>query len=108
MTVKNPMTVKRVGVLSVGKVLGCLYVVLGVIVGGLFSLLSSTNAAVGGRDQGVAALLFGGNSIIIVPVIYGVIGFIGGIIGAALYNVVATTVGGIEIELGQEPGEYPQ
>jgi hypothetical protein len=28
-------------------------------------------------------------------------GFIGGVISAALYNLVADTVGGIEIELGQ-------
>jgi len=37
--------------------------------------------------------------IVFVPIIYGVIGFIIGVIGALLYNLVAKWVGGIEIEL---------
>jgi len=33
------------------------------------------------------------------PVIYGVMGFIFGVIGAALYNLVANWIGGIEVEV---------
>ena len=36
---------------------------------------------------------------ILMPVIYGVMGFIGGIIGAAVYNLVASWIGGIELEV---------
>ena len=100
------MIVKTVGVLSVGKVFGCLYALLGLIIGGLFSLLSLAGFAAGGGDAGPAALLFGVGGIIIFPVFYGVVGFIAGIITAALYNVVASIVGGIEIELNR-PDDYP-
>jgi hypothetical protein len=48
----------------------------------------------------------GGSSIVVglvmmiaIPVFYGVIGFIGGLIGALVYNVAAGVVGGLELEL---------
>ena len=36
---------------------------------------------------------------ILMPVIYGVMGFILGVIGAAVYNLVARWIGGIELEV---------
>jgi hypothetical protein len=74
------MIVKSVGVLSIGKVLGCLYALMGLIVGGLFSLFSLAGAAAAVRNAGLAglgALLFGVGAIVILPVFYGVVGFIG-------------------------------
>ncbi|MEX0714561.1 MAG: hypothetical protein WD278_19650 [Pirellulales bacterium] len=93
------MVVKSIGVLSAGKVLGCLYVLLGLIIGAMFSLLSLAGVAAGGQDAGAAAFLFGIGAIVIIPLFYGTVGFIGGIIMAALYNVVASLAGGIELEL---------
>ena len=37
-----------------------------------------------------------------VPVIYGVGGFVGGIISAAIYNLISGWVGGVKLELSQE------
>lgn len=93
------MVVKSIGVLSAGKVLGCLYVLLGLIIGAMFSLLSLAGVAAGGEDAGAAAFLFGIGAIVIIPIFYGAIGFVGGIIMAALYNLVASIAGGIEVEL---------
>jgi hypothetical protein len=36
---------------------------------------------------------------VMIPVLYGVMGFIGGIIGALIYNLVAKWIGGIEVEV---------
>ena len=36
---------------------------------------------------------------ILMPVIHGVMGFIGSVIGAAVYNLVARWIGGIELEV---------
>lgn len=91
--------VKRVGVLSCGKIMGCIYAVLGLIGGGFVSMFSLVGGLAGGSDVGAAAMLFGVGSIIFFPILYGVIGFIGGIISSALYNLLASSIGGIEIEL---------
>jgi hypothetical protein len=97
------MILKSVGVVSVGKVLGCLYALLGLIVGALFSLLALAGLAIGrqqqNQPQGLEAMVMGVGAIIILPIFYGLVGFIGGIISAALYNLVASVVGGIELDI---------
>jgi hypothetical protein len=53
--------------------------------------------------------LFSGAAIVVLPVLYGALGFIGGVISAALYNVIASVAGGIELELDQtgQPPAFP-
>lgn len=95
------MILKSVGVLSVGKVLGCLYALIGLIVGAFISFFALIGAAAsaGANRGGAAALVYGIGAILVVPILYGIGGFIGGIIMALLYNVVASVVGGVEVEL---------
>ena len=99
------MTLKSVGVLSVGKVMACLYALLGLIVGGFVSLFSLAGLATGGPNGAGANLFFGAAAIVLLPAMYGVMGFVGGIIMAALYNFVASLVGGIELELKSSRGD---
>ena len=79
------MIIKSIGAISTGKVLGCIYAVMGLFIGGIFSLIALTGAAVGGGPNapppGVMVLL-GGGAVIMLPIFYGVIGFFGGIITA--------------------------
>jgi len=92
--------VKRVGIFSVGKVMGALYALIGLIAGAFISLFSLLGAAVGGGStEGIAGAIFGIGAIMIVPLLYGVFGLIGGIIMAALYNLIASMIGGVEIEI---------
>ncbi len=94
--------ISRIGVLSLAKMLAVLYAFLGLFLGGVLSLFSLMGAALGGasRDSGgVVAMLFGVGAVIILPIVYGCLGFIGGLIMAALYNLVAKVMGGLEIEL---------
>jgi hypothetical protein len=94
----DAMMLKRVGVLSVGKMLGCLYALLGLLVGGIMSLLALGGAAWEGLDRAGPALLVNIGAIVFLPIVYGALGFVGGIIMAAFYNAVASLVGGIEME----------
>jgi hypothetical protein len=55
----------------------------------------------GGGDPAIA-LFFGVGAIVVLPILYGVAGFVGGILGAAIYNVIASIVGGIEFEIVQQ------
>jgi hypothetical protein len=45
--------------------------------------------------------MFGVGAIVFLPVIYGVMGFITGALGAAIYNLFSGMIGGVELELEQ-------
>jgi hypothetical protein len=97
------MVITRVGPLSCAKISGLLYVILGLVFGAIFSLVAMAGgfaaaASDGDAGAGAFAALFGVGAIVLFPIFYGVCGFIGGLIMAALYNLVAGMMGGIEIE----------
>lgn len=85
--------VKKIGVLSLAKILGFLYAILGLILGALFAVLSLFGFS---EETG---LFFGAASIVIFPILYGIMGFIGGAISAFFYNLVAKWIGGLEVEI---------
>ncbi len=97
------MVLKRVGILSVAKVLGVLYAVIGVVIGFVFSIVSLLGAFAGSMGHGgpepLLGALFGVGAIVMLPIMYGVIGFVGGLLSAAVYNGLARSIGGIELEL---------
>lgn len=90
------VTIKKIGVESAGKIFGLLYAVIGLIVGIIMSLISLVTVPSEGVG-GVSAIL-GMSAIIIIPLIYGIIGFAGGAMVAFLYNLIADRIGGIEVE----------
>ena len=94
--------IQRIGVLSCGKMLAALYAVLGLIAGGFMALFSLAGMQMQGQAGNAAApgfaVGFGLASIIILPLMYGVLGFIFGVVAAFIYNVVSGVAGGIEIE----------
>jgi hypothetical protein len=96
------MTITRVGPLSVAKVAGLLYVVIGLIAGCVLSVFAMAGglaaSAANTEYAGPMAALFGVGAIVILPIFYGVLGFIGSLIMAALFNVAAGMVGGIEVD----------
>ena len=103
--------VKRVGVFSYAKItavtMAAFGVIIGVIYGLIFMVVGGAMMAGGGRDAGMAGgstLVIGLVMMIAIPVMYGIIGFIGGIIGALVYNVAAGVVGGLELELENMDG----
>ena len=96
------MTVKRIGVLSCGKVLGILYGFFGLIFGAIFSLFAVVGGLAGAANnqpEALFGLFFGVGAVIFVPVFYGVMGFLSGLLTAAVYNVIASVAGGLELEL---------
>lgn len=97
------MRLKRIGVLSCGKVSGVLYGGLGLIFGAILSLIAFMGVAFGsGSSFGAFGAFMGIGAIIFLPLFYGLIGFIGGIITAWLYNIVAGLTGGLEVEFDTE------
>ena len=94
--------VKSVGVLSVGKIMGMIYACMGLIFAPLFLLIGLMGSALGQQKSPVAGIFSVGFAVLM-PVIYGVMGFIIGMIGALLYNLFAGWVGGFELELEARP-----
>jgi hypothetical protein len=100
---KTRLVIRKVGVLSFAKIQGALYALLGLLIGAfvsLFAMLGSAMSSAMGRTDLPSSfgVFFGAGSIIVFPIFYGAIGFIAGLIMAGLYNLLAGSMGGIEIE----------
>ena len=95
------MIVKRVAPMSFAKISGVLYALMGLCFGAFFSLIGLAGAAVAPARNagGLLPIVFGVGAIVVLPIFYGVIGFVFSLVGAALYNLVAGWVGGIEMEV---------
>ena len=94
-------TIKSVGVLSVAKIMGVLYFALGLIFVPIF-LLAGAGMMAAGREatfSGIMGLVLA----IMMPVLYGGMGFVMGAIMAFLYNLVAKWLGGIEVQVQAPP-----
>jgi len=103
---------KKVGVLSLAKLQGLIGVIFGLITGIIFFIafsivggtINSAAQQLGGNTMGGTPFIAGGLSmLIILPIAYGIMFFIVGIIGAWIYNLVAKWVGGLEIHLRESP-----
>ena len=93
------MVVNRIGAFSLAKLAGTLYAILGLVFGALFSLIAMAGAMASGGDNGMFGALFGVGAIIVLPILYGCIGFVASLIGALLYNLLAGMVGGVELDV---------
>jgi len=98
------MVIKRVNPVSAAKIGGVLYGLLGLVIGAcvsVFALLFSGAMAALSDDRNagqMVGMMFGAGAIVIMPIFYGVIGFVMTLISAALYNVAAKITGGVEID----------
>lgn len=101
----NQKELKRIDPLSAGKMLMMIYGILGAIIGIVYSIMIFIFGSIAGVSNdkvilGVAGGAFGGLLIgAFFVVMYALIGFLAGIIGAAIYNLVAKKVGGLKLEL---------
>ncbi len=90
--------VRKIGVLSLGKITGVIYAIMGLIIGAVITLTSLTvGSMMYGQEAG--GMLFGAGAIIALPIFYGVLGFIGGVITALVFNAVTGIIGGLELEV---------
>jgi len=93
------MVVRNVAPLSVAKIGGMLYALMGLVLGCIFALAALAGGFAPDRNFGFMAPFFGLGAILLLPVLYGCFGFVFTLIGAWLYNVVAGMVGGIELDV---------
>ena len=111
------MAIRRFNVFSVAKIQGFLAFVIGLLIGVIYGFAfmifgaAISSLAPQGDSQamgGVGAIVIGLVIMIAVPILYGILGFIGGAIGALVYNLAAGVVGGLKFELeGVAPAYAP-
>jgi hypothetical protein len=99
------MIIRRVGVWSVARMAAAINAAIGVLAGLVLAAISILSAGIASmaRDSGEQmppffGALFGVGAIVLLPIFYGVMGLVFGALGAAIYNLVAGAVGGIEVE----------
>lgn len=88
--------IKSVDIMSWAKIQALFGIVFGLFYGVLFAMMG---AAIG-FNKGMPGLeAFGLMSIILFPIVFAIMGFICGAIMAFLYNIFASKIGGIQVEL---------
>ncbi len=99
------MVITKVGVLSLGKLLGIMYAAIGVLFGALYALFAVVGGgamlAMGGNEGAMGGGMMMGMgvaAVVVLPIFYGVLGFIGGILTALFFNIAAKYAGGLEVE----------
>ena len=85
--------IKRFSIGQAAKFMGVLYLLFGLLFMPFFLLFGMFAP----EGQGAFGTMFA----LGIPVMHACMGVVGGAIGAALYNLVAGWVGGIEVELDQ-------
>ena len=101
------MIVTRIAPVSLAKILGCLYAIMGLIFGAILAVVTSLVGQFGPSEQAMPpfmSMMFGVGSIVFLPLFYGVLGFIGGVVSALVYNLAAKAMGGIEIDVQDSHG----
>ena len=93
------MVIRRVEPLTAAKVMTLIYVAIGLIPGVIVAALSVLPGLATTHLTGLGfGAGFGIAAIIILPLVYGCVGFVMTMIVTAVYNVAAGIVGGIEIQ----------
>ena len=92
--------IRSIGVISLAKILAFIYAVIGLIIGGLVSILTLFGIHLVKTPEVGPESLAGILGVLILPILYGTVGFIGGVIAAAAFNLAAGWMGGLEVKMG--------
>jgi hypothetical protein len=97
------MIVTRIRPLSLAKVTTAIYAAIGLFIGAIFAVMSFFGAVAGALTHGNAepwmGAVIGILAIVGAPIFYGLLGFLGGLFTAAVYNLAARGFGGVEFEV---------
>ena len=90
------MELKKFDIMSMAKINALIMAVFGFFIGLVYGIIVMVIMA---ASQGPAISVGVGVLMIVgMPILYGLMGFVFGAIGAALYNVIAAKIGGIKLE----------
>lgn len=85
------LKITKVNVLKVAFFMGTIYGILSAII---FLIVGLFGIAIQGEPVGLLLA-------ILMPIIYAIMGFVGGLIMGFMYNIVSKWIGGIEVEVDE-------
>jgi hypothetical protein len=91
--------VKRIGPGSAFKIGLVAYGILGLIAGVFCSLIALAGISFAPHTRLPFAGAMGLFAVILCPIVYGIIGGIAAVIGALIYNLASSWVGGLQVEI---------
>lgn len=99
--ITNKKRILSISVVQAGLVIGGLYGLLSLFFSIFLLIFGLIAMAVGTGSNDAAAAVGGGVGMIVIavilPFLYGALGFIAGVIMAAIYNLIAKLTGGLEM-----------
>lgn len=101
---------KQIGIFSLAKIMSLIGFLAGLVAGvvyGLFVMMLGAGAGAGTEQGGPELFIFGVGgglvTMILVPLVYGAVGFIAGLIYGVIINIVLHLSGGLELRI-ESPG----
>ena len=99
----STLTLKKINLLRTANVSAAMYAIMGVV------LVPFMLGGVWLREKGSFGALMAGNwGLLLIPFLYLVMGYVCGLLGAALYNVVSTWTGGYKFEVSSDEVQQPK
>ncbi|MBI4310013.1 MAG: hypothetical protein HY591_06745 [Candidatus Omnitrophica bacterium] len=91
-----PVKVLKIRALPLATMLSCLHAVIGFVLG-----LIVTIASMAGTQEEEGLMHLGAWSLLLFPILNGIVGFLSGLLIAICYNFFTPSCGGIEVEVEQ-------
>jgi hypothetical protein len=95
--INSMATLKRIDPLSAGKISALINLIFGLIIGVMYGVFAIIFGALSGH-AGITFISAGVALMIGAPIFYGLLGLIMGLLGAVIYNFIASRFGGLEVE----------
>src|SRR3546814_11755762 len=94
------MIIKRIDVLSAGKISGIIAAAIGLIAGLVFLVFGSMIAGLAGQQDGSGLIAMGVGTIAVValPILFGIFGFIGGVFRAFISTLADGSLAGTPLQ----------
>jgi len=101
------LNLKRIDPVKAGIIYGALLALLSLIII-LPVMLIFSAAGLSSGQAGMGPMFGGGLAMLFIPIVYGIIGFIGGLLGTALLNFILSKTNGLDIEFDGKDMEISQ
>jgi len=96
--------IRKIGILSLAKIFGLIMAVIGLVLGIFVGFAMFFIASFLGTENNFSPYFgtsLGISGFLIMPLVFGLLGFLFGTLTAFIYNVLASWIGGVKIELSE-------